>query len=354
MAPSPKSDAVVYLHGNLDLKIVEARYLPNMDMLSERFRRFFSAFNTCSANITAKGKNHLTRHRHHKIITSDPYVTVCLAGATVARTRVISNSQSPKWEEHFKIPLAHPVSQVEFYVKDNDMFGADLIGIATVSAKRILSGEDISDWFPIIGSFGKPPKPDCAVFLEMKFTRCDENPLYRSGVVPGPDRFAVRDSYFPVRRGGSVTLYQDAHVPDSMLPKIELDDGVEFQQGKCWEDVCHAILEAHHLVYIVGWSIFHKVKLVREPTKPLPNGGNLNLGELLKYKSQEGLRVLLLVWDDKTSHNKFFIKTNGIMQTHDEETRKFFKHSSVSCVLSPRYASSCWNAFYAPPKMCDR
>lgn len=28
------------------------------------------------------------------------------------------------------------------------------------------------------------------------------------------------------------------------------------------------------------------------------------------------------------------------MQTHDEETRKFFKHSSVICVLSPRYASS--------------
>lgn len=30
----------------------------------------------------------------------------------------------------------------------------------------------------------------------------------------------------------------------------------------------------------------------------------------------------------------------GVMQTHDEETRKFFKHSSVLCVLSPRYASS--------------
>lgn len=30
----------------------------------------------------------------------------------------------------------------------------------------------------------------------------------------------------------------------------------------------------------------------------------------------------------------------GVMGTHDEETRKFFKHSSVICVLSPRYASS--------------
>jgi len=142
-----------------------------------------------------------------------------------------------------------------------------------------------------------------------------------------------------------VTLYQDAHVPESMVPEIELDDGKKFEHATCWEDICHAILEAHHLVYIVGWSIFHKVKLVREPSRPLPNGGNLNLGDLLKYKSQEGVRVLLLVWDDKTSHSKFFINTTGVMQTHDEETRKFFKHSSVTCVLSPRYASSKLSIF---------
>lgn len=106
-----------------------------------------------------------------------------------------------------------------------------------------------------------------------------------------------------------MTLYQDAHVPEAMLPEVELEEGVVFEHGRCWEDICHAILEAHHLVYIVGWSIYHKVRLVREPTKPLPSGGSLNLGELLKYKSQEGLRVLLLVWDDKTSHSKFFINT---------------------------------------------
>jgi len=28
------------------------------------------------------------------------------------------------------------------------------------------------------------------------------------------------------------------------------------------------------------------------------------------------------------------------MKTRDEETKKFFKHSSVICVLSPRYPSS--------------
>lgn len=35
----------------------------------------------------------------------------------------------------------------------------------------------------------------------------------------------------------------------------------------------------------------------------------------------------------------------GVMQTHDEETRKFFKHSSVNCVLSPRYASNKLSIF---------
>ncbi|KAK9270670.1 hypothetical protein L1049_026252 [Liquidambar formosana] len=130
-----------------------------------------------------------------------------------------------------------------------------------------------------------------------------------------------------------------------MLPAIELENGKNFRHGACWEDICHAILEAHHLVYIVGWSVYHKVKLVRESKRQLPSGGDLNLGDLLKYKSQEGVRVLLLVWDDKTSHSKFFINTAGVMQTHDEETRKFFKHSSVICVLSPRYASSKLSIF---------
>ncbi|KAG9144438.1 hypothetical protein Leryth_022939 [Lithospermum erythrorhizon] len=341
MADHIVEENVVYLHGDLDLKIIQARELPNMDLVSERFRRFFTAFDVFKLPIIGKKKKH-HHHHHRKIITSDPYLTVCLAGATVARTRVISNSQNPTWNEHFIIPLAHPVSQVEFQVKDSDVFGADLIGVAKVPAARIKSGEVIEDWFPIIGGHGTEPKPECAVQLRMEFTPCVKNPIYRVGVA---ENLGLKQSYFPVRHGGNVTLYQDAHVPDGMLPDIKLDNETVYQHGKCWEDICHAILEAHHLVYIVGWSVFHKVRLVREPSKPLPSGGNLTLGELLKYKSQEGVRVLLLVWDDKTSHSKFLLNTAGVMQTHDEETRKFFKNSSVNCVLSPRYASSKLSIF---------
>lgn len=299
------SDKVIRLHGDLDLKIIEARCLPNMDLVTARLCRCFSVFDTCRKPFSNRRKG----HSHRKIITSDPYVTVCLAGATVARTRVISNSQNPIWNEHFEIPVAHSVFEIEFYVKDNDMFGADLIGIASVPASKIKSGETISDWFPIISSYGKPPKPDSALLIEMRFKPCEENELYRKGIAANPDHYGVRNCYFPVRPGGSVTLYQDAHMPDSMAQMIELENGIEYKHEKCWEDICHAILEAHHLVYIVGWSIYHKVKLVREPTRPLPSGGNLNLGNLLRYKSEEAVRVLLLVWDDKTSHSKFFINT---------------------------------------------
>jgi phospholipase D1/2 len=103
---------------------------------------------------------------------------------------------------------------------------------------------------------------------------------------------------------------QDAHIREGELPKIELDSGKTFQHHACWENICHAILEAHHLIYIAGWSVYDKVKLVREPTRPISDEIiNMSLGELLKYKSQEGVRVCLLVWDDKTSHDKLFIKT---------------------------------------------
>lgn len=342
-------DRSIFLHGDLDLKIVQARNLPNMDIFSERLRRCVTLCDTCiaphpkdSGGGGAVGREGDKQVKHHrKIITSDAYVTVCVPQATVARTRVIKNAQYPRWDEHFHIQLAHPSSNLEFQVKDDDTFGSQLMGTVKIPAKQILSGERIADWFPVLGSSGKSLKPDSALYLEFKFTPCDENPLYKHGIASDPERKGVRNTYFPLRKGCSVKLYQDAHISTEVkMPEIELDGGRIYHPGHCWEDICYAISEAHHMIYIVGWSIFHKVKLVREPTRPLPRGGDLTLGDLLKYKSQEGVRVLLLVWDDKTSHDKLFINTAGVMATHDEETKKFFKHSSVNCVLSPRYASS--------------
>lgn len=323
---------LVFLHGELDLWILEAKSLPNMDLASERMRKCFSTFGTCSSPF---GKRPATLSGKHTIITSDPYVSVCLAGATVAQTRVIANCENPLWDEHFCVPVAHPVVKVEFHVKDNDILGAELIGVVEITVEKILSGDTINDWFPIIGHYANCLKPFPELHVSIQFRPVGGNPLNKDGVDGGSVYKGVPISYFPLRKGGSVTLYQDAHVPDGILPEILLDGGKIFQHGKCWEEICHSILEAHHLIYIIGWSIYHRVKLVRESSKLLPPGGELSLGDLLKYKSQEGVRVVMLIWDDKTSHDKFLLKTVMLILPN-----QFFIES----------LTTCWNPFLFPLK----
>lgn len=307
------------LHGDLELHIIQARHLPNMDITSARLRRCFTLGGICRKppDSTVDGGDDGDRtsqpdkkNQHRKIITSDPYVTVSAPQTALARTRIIPNSQYPVWDEHFRIPLAHPMAFLEFRVKDDDLFGAEIMGKVKIPAESIATGDVISGWFPIIGPSGKPPKPNSALKVQMKFFPYDTNSLYTRGIASDPQHLGVRNTYFPLRKGSSVKLYQDAHVSNNVkFPDIKLEKGTNFEHNKCWEDICYAISEAHHLIYIVGWSVYHKIKLIREPTRPLPRGGDLTLGELLKYKSQEGVRVLLLVWDDKTSHDKFFINT---------------------------------------------
>ncbi|KAG4398860.1 hypothetical protein GLYMA_08G126700v4 [Glycine max] len=331
----------VFLHGDLDLLIVEAKSLPNLDLSTEAVRKCITMGNMCHPPFIKGLKTHSGKD---KMITSDPYVSVCIAGATIAQTRVIANCENPLWDEQFIVPVAHPAQKLEFLVKDNDLLGAELIGVVEIPVQKIIAGNTINDWFPIIGQYGNCLKPYPELHISVQYRQIGVN---RSESISSGDGKAlgVPKTYFPLRKGGSVTLYQDAHLPDGMLPEIPLEGGKVFQQNKCWEDICHAILEAHHLIYIIGWSVYHPVRLVREATKPLPSGGELSLGELLKYKSQEGLRVVMLIWDDRTSHDKFLLKTDGVMQTHDEETKKFFKHSTVHCVLSPRYASNKLSIF---------
>ena len=45
---------------------------------------------------------------------------------------------------------------------------------------------------------------------------------------------------------------------------------------------------------------------------------SLSLGELLKKKAEDGVRVLIMIWGETTS----------IMGTHDTETENFFKGNS--------------------------
>ncbi|KMT00170.1 hypothetical protein BVRB_1g019880 [Beta vulgaris subsp. vulgaris] len=311
------------LHGNLDIWVYEAKNLPNMDMFHKTLGDMFGKFGN-------KIEGHVSRK-----ITSDPYVSITVSNAVIGRTYVISNEENPVWMQHFTVPVAHHAAEVHFLVKDSDVVGSQLIGNVSISAEQLYLGEKIEGTYPILNGSGRQCKAGAVLTISIQYTPIKNLSIYHHGVGAGPDYQGVPDTYFPLRKGGTVTLYQDAHVPDGCLPEFMLDRGMKYVHGKCWQDIFDAIRQARRLVYITGWSVWHKVRLVRD-------GGNhasdCSLGELLRSKSAEGVRVLLLVWDDPTSRSILGYKTDGIMATHDEETRRFFKHSSVQVLLCPRIA----------------
>lgn len=278
------------LHGNLDIWVCDSKNLPNMDM-----------FHKTLGDIVGRLPGNLASQN----VTSDPYVTVSVGGAVVARTFVISNSENPIWMQHFHVPVAHSAAEVHFVVKDNDVVGSQVIGFVPISVEQIHSGEKVEGTYPILNNSRKPCKPGAVLRLSIQYIPMSKLSIYNQGVGAGPHHVGVPGTYFPLRKGGRVTLYQDAHVPDGCLPNVKLDSGMIYVHGKCWEDIFEAIRQARKLIYITGWSVWHKVRLVRD-------GGpssNFSIGELLKSKSQEGVRVLLLVWDDPTSRSILGYKT---------------------------------------------
>ncbi|GLU00590.1 hypothetical protein SLE2022_179440 [Rubroshorea leprosula] len=293
----------ILLHGDLKLTIIEARALGELSKLNS----FLGVLNMRA--------------------TKDWRVIVSAAEITLASTRSISDKDNPRWDEQFNILLAHDVVYLEFKIE----VGKRIKGTMKIPAGRINTGELISGWCPLKDGNADPNK-NPALNIEMQFTPCHRNRLYRQCIASNPEQAGVRKTYFPQREGNALKLYQDAHVP-------------EIEHHKCWEDIYRAISEAQSMIYILGWSMSCDVKLVREPNWPLPPDGVSTLGELLKSKSKEGVQVVVLLWRDKTSFHKWGIKVKGMMKTHGQETRKFFRDSSVICELVHRHASKSLNGF---------
>ncbi|KAJ4954183.1 hypothetical protein NE237_031015 [Protea cynaroides] len=252
------------------------------------------------------------------------YATIDLGKARVGRTRVLERAHSnPKWYESFHIYCAHMASHVIFTVKDDNPIGASLIGRASLPVDEILGGNEIDKWVEIYDG-SKPIRGHSKIHVKLQYIPVTKDLNWSRGI-SNPSFSGVPNTFFTQRKGCRVTLYQDVHVPNDLIPKIPLSGGKNYEPHRCWEDIFDAITNAKHLIYITGWSVFTKITLVRDLTRPKP-GGDYTLGELLKKKASEGVRVLLLVWNDKT----------GIMGTHDTETFKFFQNSDVHCVLCGR------------------
>jgi phospholipase D1/2 len=310
-------EPLVLLHGDLELTIHEARGLPNMDVLSTLLRRLCIrrsrrrlATRSVPGDAETDADSPLHRrqpHGHRILPTSDPYAVVALSppDTTLARTHVFRNSEAPDWSARIRVALAHVASRLVFQVRDSDPFGSDLMGAAHIPAADLLDGEPIvGEWLELLRPDGRgPPKPGSAIRVSATFTPATTRRRHHG--VP---------AYFPERRGCEVRLYQDAHVP--------ADVPSSYERGRCWEDICMAVLGAQKLVYVAGWAVCAKVRLLREDMSPAMAEKaaevralagvaveTMTLGELLKYKSQEGVRVCLLV----SEHHSFFLSTVYIL-----------------------------------------
>ncbi|KAF3625495.1 Phospholipase D alpha 1 [Capsicum annuum] len=261
------------------------------------------------------------------------YATVDLEKARVGRTRVIENEpDNPRWNESFHIYCAHMANSVIFTVKDNKSVGATLIGRAYLPVNDLLEGDEVDEWIEIMDEGKNPIEAGSKIHVKLQFFDISRDRNWGRGI--GSRKYpGVPYTFFPQRSGCRVSLYQDAHIPDKFIPKIPLLGGKYYEPHRCWEDVFDAITNAKHMIYITGWSVYTEITLLRDSRREKP-GGDETLGELLKKKAEEGVKVLMLVWDDRTSVG--LLKKDGLMATHDEETEKYFKDTDVNCVLCPR------------------
>ncbi|KAM1155224.1 hypothetical protein ACFX15_025555 [Malus domestica] len=261
------------------------------------------------------------------------YATIDLENVRVGRTRLLENStKNPQWGESFHIYCAHMTSNVVFSIKEDKAFGAKVIGRAYMPAAELLDGKEVDRWLKIMYDNNKPLHIRSKIHVKLQFFNVNQDLNWSCGI-RSPEFQGVPHTFFTQKNGCRVTLYQNAHVPKKFTPIIPLAGSMCYDQHRCWEDIFHAISNAKHLIYIAGWSVYTKITLVRDPNSQIP-GGDLTLGELLKKKADEGVKVLMLVWDDRTSVK--LLKRDGVMATHDEDTESYFHNTAVHCVLCPR------------------
>ncbi|KAB2619097.1 phospholipase D alpha 1-like [Pyrus ussuriensis x Pyrus communis] len=268
--------------------------------------------------------------RPQQIVGSKLYATIDLDKARVGRTRMVNDPNNPKWGEEFHIYCAHNISHIIFTVKDDDLIGATLIGRAYIPVEEILKGYGAKRWFEILDEDHNPIHGNSRIHVKLQFSSVAADFHWSLGI-RNPEYEGVPRTFFNQRQGCRVTLYQDSHIADEFNPHIPTPLGGLYEPQRCWEDVFDAITNARCFIYITGWSVYTKITLLRDPRR---RKDDITLGQLLKRKADEGVLVLLLVWDDRTSIEE--LKKDGLMTTHDQETEEYFRNTKVHCFLCPR------------------
>jgi phospholipase D1/2 len=306
----PIDQKSVLLHGLLHIRIIRANHVQNKDAAGKFLPKFI-----------AKRMNKFFKD------VSDPFVVVYAEKLRIAKTTFKLNTLNPYWNEDFTVNIAANVSNITFELRDEDQFGSDFLGDVKVSIHEFLKiepgDEDYNSW-KIVPSFlhrtsyicGKKRYGEFEYVIE--YVPCEY--LSKSLTVP--------NTYFSPTWNNHLDLYFNADDP----PHLTHDRSLNWIPKRFWVDLYQALHEAKHFIYLTGWSINTKTVLIRDQNLA---GYGETFGELLKRKADQGVRIILLLWNDPSSTN---YSKAGLLQTFDEETISFFKHTNVICRSSGRKA----------------
>ena len=288
-----------FLHGTLKIHVIEARDLPDTDS------SFF----------------HISRGDW-----TDPYVQISLDSTELCKTAYLKNNLDPVWDEIFSVDVCHHASCLQVKVMDREHVGAELVGTILISTDEIVTGEPVENWYDLVVSDSGKTQGEVHLMFQL---------FPVSSLTTGK---VLGEAYFQSRDGCRVTFYQDADTPEDMMDifsGVTEPDGADYRPTRLWLDLYRALEAAQKLIYITGWSVFTQISLVRGEEGEMY--GDTNVGSLLKRKASEGVRVLVMTWNEKSNDQGLLA---GMMGTHDEDTDKYFKGSEVVVANVPRMKKS--------------
>jgi len=85
---------------------------------------------------------------------NDPYVEVYLDKKYKQRTKTISDSNDPVWNERFNSNIRHGDDAIHFDVYDADIAGKDSIGSCKVKLKHVFDDGKFDEWVKLPGMLG--------------------------------------------------------------------------------------------------------------------------------------------------------------------------------------------------------